>query len=91
MEQFLLGCEADARGRTGFEHSAYPQADILRKAFAAARQIDISALLQAHNLLPGTEQAPDSGKTAQRLDLKIREVVARHRTDAIKTALDHQT
>jgi tRNA nucleotidyltransferase (CCA-adding enzyme) len=92
MEQFLLGCEADARGRTGFEHSAYPQADILRKAFGAARQVDITALLQAHNLMPGSEQSPAADdNTPSRLDLKIRELVARHRTDAIKTVLDRQT
>ncbi|QBY03715.1 multifunctional CCA addition/repair protein [Thalassotalea sp. HSM 43] len=30
FEWFLLACEADARGRTGLEDSAYPQADYLR-------------------------------------------------------------
>ena len=30
MEDFLHACEADARGRTGFEDRAYPQADYLR-------------------------------------------------------------
>jgi tRNA nucleotidyltransferase (CCA-adding enzyme) len=33
FEQFLICCEADARGRTGFESRDYPQADFLRKAF----------------------------------------------------------
>jgi len=91
MEQFLLGCEADARGRTGFEQRDYPQAELLRKAFAAARQIDITALLQTHQLLPGSDQSQqDAGDAAARkkLDLKIRELVAKHRTAAIKHALE---
>ena len=40
LEKFLLCCEADARGRTGFEDRDYPQADYLRAAFAAATGID---------------------------------------------------
>jgi len=39
FEEFLLACEADARGRTGFEDSAYPQAVYLREAFAAAAAV----------------------------------------------------
>lgn len=42
--QFLLCCEADARGRTGFENREYPQADFFRSALDAARQIDITPL-----------------------------------------------
>lgn len=37
--RFLLACEADARGRTGFEDRPYPQADYLAGAFAAARAV----------------------------------------------------
>lgn len=33
FEQFLLVCQADVQGRTGFERHAYLQADYLRKAF----------------------------------------------------------
>jgi tRNA nucleotidyltransferase (CCA-adding enzyme) len=32
FEQFLLACEADSRGRTGYEDRAYPQANFLRQA-----------------------------------------------------------
>ena len=39
FEEFLLGCEADARGRLGLEDRAYPQAEILRSALAAARGV----------------------------------------------------
>ena len=49
FQQFLLACEADARGRTGFEDRAYPQADYFRQALAAANRVD-TALLQAKGL-----------------------------------------
>jgi len=39
FERFLLACEADARGRTGFEDRDYPQADFFRGALAAARRV----------------------------------------------------
>ena len=42
FENFLLACEADARGRTGFEQRPYPQADYFRAAFAAASSVDTS-------------------------------------------------
>ena len=40
VEQFVLACEADFRGRSGYEDRPYPQADIFRQAFAAARGVD---------------------------------------------------
>ena len=43
VEMFVLACEADARGRTGFEAAPYPQADIFRRAYAAARSVDTAA------------------------------------------------
>lgn len=49
FEQFLLCCEADARGRTGFETRDYPQADFFRRALTAAQTIDIGAI-QAQGL-----------------------------------------
>ncbi|QKT03163.1 multifunctional CCA addition/repair protein [Ectothiorhodospiraceae bacterium 2226] len=36
FEQFLLACEADARGRPGYEERAFAQPGILRAALAAA-------------------------------------------------------
>jgi tRNA nucleotidyltransferase (CCA-adding enzyme) len=44
---FCLCCEADARGRTGFEERAYPQADYLRGALACCQNLDISPLIAA--------------------------------------------
>ncbi|HKJ08434.1 MAG TPA: multifunctional CCA addition/repair protein [Gammaproteobacteria bacterium] len=40
FEQFLLACEADARGRAGLEERPYPQAGCLRAARAAAAAVD---------------------------------------------------
>ena len=39
VESFLIACEADKRGRLGMSESGYPQADYLRRAFAAAQAI----------------------------------------------------
>lgn len=39
FESFLIACTADARGRTGFEEVAYPQADYLREALAQTKAI----------------------------------------------------
>ena len=40
----LQACEADARGRLGFEASEYPQAGRLRVALVAARAVDAGAV-----------------------------------------------
>jgi len=48
FEQFLVACEADARGRSGFEQRPYPQADFLRGAFAAANAVDSGAIAKEH-------------------------------------------
>ena len=52
FEQVLLACEADSRGRTGFEHAPYPQRERLRAALAAARSVDTAAIAAA--AAPGT-------------------------------------
>lgn len=39
LNDFLIACEADARGRKGLETSPYPQADIFRVARAAATEV----------------------------------------------------
>lgn len=44
FEQFLLACEADARGRTGFELRDYPQSGLWREVLEAARDADLSDL-----------------------------------------------
>jgi tRNA nucleotidyltransferase (CCA-adding enzyme) len=44
--QFLLACEADARGRQGFEDRDYSQAGYFRNALQAASSIDIPSLVE---------------------------------------------
>ena len=46
FDQFLICCEADARGRTGFEDCAYPQAGYFKKALDAANSINTESLNQ---------------------------------------------
>jgi len=45
FEQFLLACEADARGRLGLEKNPYPQAGVMQEAYAVCNGIDIQAIL----------------------------------------------
>jgi tRNA nucleotidyltransferase (CCA-adding enzyme) len=40
VEDFILACEADARGRLGLEKNPYPQAEFMRKAFKYAANVD---------------------------------------------------
>lgn len=47
VELFLLACEADSRGRPGFEDRPYPQADRVRQAFAAARAVVAADVIDA--------------------------------------------
>lgn len=44
---FLLACEADARGRSGFENRDYPQADFLATAAQACRRVTAQELQTA--------------------------------------------
>ena len=42
--EFLLACEADARGRTGLEDVPYIQATLIRTALDASLQVDNAAI-----------------------------------------------
>ena len=53
LSWFLLACEADARGRTGFEQRAYPQAQLITHAANAAATLDCSSALDGS--LKGSE------------------------------------
>ena len=44
FEQFLVTCEADARGRAGLENRRYPQAAFFRGALAAAAAVDAATI-----------------------------------------------
>ncbi|MCW9031441.1 MAG: multifunctional CCA addition/repair protein [Gammaproteobacteria bacterium] len=45
FELFLLACEADSRGRTGYEDQYFEQPEIYRNVFNAAKAIDAKALV----------------------------------------------
>ncbi|NTS78157.1 multifunctional CCA addition/repair protein [Catenovulum sp. SM1970] len=59
FEQFLLCCEADFRGRTGFEDRDYPQTDFLRACYQAANQVDIKAIVASGVKGPAIKEAVD--------------------------------
>ena len=44
VEGFALACEADFRGRTGYEDRPFPQGAVFRRAFAAAQAVDTAAI-----------------------------------------------
>ena len=50
FEEFLLACEADARGRLGLTQRAYPQAERLRTALRAARAVDAGEVRVRRNV-----------------------------------------
>jgi tRNA nucleotidyltransferase (CCA-adding enzyme) len=60
VEQFLLVCSADKRGRLGLNDAPYPQADWLRAAYAAA------AAIQARPFVERGLQGPAVGDAVRR-------------------------
>lgn len=60
FEDFLLACEADARGRLGLENRDYPQADWLRAAREAMLSVSTKPLL-------------DKGFTGEKLGYELRQ------------------
>jgi tRNA nucleotidyltransferase (CCA-adding enzyme) len=47
VEQFLAACEGDFRGRPGYEDLPFPQVEVFRRAFEAARGVDSAAIAVA--------------------------------------------
>ena len=45
FELFLLACEADSRGRTGYEKAHFEQPDIFRDMFSAASEVNAKELV----------------------------------------------
>ncbi len=64
VDKFVLACEADAKGRTGFEQRPYPQASLFRQATLAANAIDTSSLLNSGL------QGPAIGEAIRQLRIK---------------------
>jgi len=53
FEELLATCSSDFHGRSGLETRAYPQADLLRAAAAAARAVDSGGIAQRTSGEPG--------------------------------------
>ncbi|MDP1666380.1 MAG: multifunctional CCA addition/repair protein [Methylobacter sp.] len=64
LPEFLLACEADAKGRTGLENIAYPQSALLSGAARAAASIDTSSVLN------GELKGAHIGEAIRRLRIK---------------------
>jgi tRNA nucleotidyltransferase (CCA-adding enzyme) len=64
LHEFLLACEADAKGRTGLELAPYPQAALITLAAKAATSLDTAAILNSEL------QGPKIGAAIRRLRIK---------------------
>ncbi len=74
LAEFLLACEADARGRTGFEQRPYPQAALLAKAARAAVLVDTKDILNSE--LTG----PAIGEAIRQLRIKaVADIIKAHK------------
>ena len=60
VPEILRACECDARGRLGFEETAYPQAERLQQALAAALTVDTATV--AGQAAAFGKQGPDIAK-----------------------------
>ena len=76
FEQILQACASDARGRTGHEHDAYPQADYLLQALQAAQAVNAGEIAQ---------QETDGATIAERVHharvAAVEQVVKHHATE----------
>ena len=70
FEEFLLACEADSRGRTGYEDKDFDQPRLMRDALQAANGVDIKAI---------TEQGFTGEKLANEIKRQRSEAIAQLR------------
>jgi len=70
LDAFLAACIADKRGRLGHEHDAYPQADYLREARAAAAAVDAAAFVADGLTGPAIGKAMETARIAAIAALK---------------------
>ncbi len=72
LDTFLTACLADKRGRPGHEHDAYPQADYLREARAAAAAVDAAPFVAAGLAGPAIGRAMETARIAAIAAVKTR-------------------
>jgi tRNA nucleotidyltransferase (CCA-adding enzyme) len=63
LDVFLAACEADKRGRLGHEDDAYPQADYLRRARAAAAAVNAGSFVEQGLPGPAIGKAMETART----------------------------
>jgi tRNA nucleotidyltransferase (CCA-adding enzyme) len=74
---FLLACEADARGRTGFETRPYSQVAYLTQIAEALQSVDTSSVLDS------SLQGPQIGEAIRRLRIKaITQAISAYRQES---------
>ena len=77
LDDFLLACEADSRGRAGFEDKDYPQARWLKKAYLVAQEVTAKEFIEkgfqgkkiGEGIRESRVQKIQSLKTAHEVDL----------------------
>ncbi|HTT13883.1 MAG TPA: multifunctional CCA addition/repair protein [Burkholderiaceae bacterium] len=74
LENMLIACEADSRGRTGFEEKDYPQRRRVTRALEIARAVDTGAVAQ--------EVARSAGGAGDRIAAAVRAA----RIEAVRAA-----
>ncbi len=73
MAPFLLACEADARGRSGFADRPYPSANWLNAAFATVRNLSVEDFV---------ERGLTGGAIGQALDTRRLELLAAYKASS---------
>lgn len=74
LDDFLLACEADARGRLGLENTPYPQAHLIKQAALAGAAVDTS------NIINGKYQGAEIGFAIRQLRIQaITNIIKRHK------------
>ncbi len=71
LNQLLLACKADIRGRAGFENHQYPQMDYLRNCYQAAAGIDVKNIIDS-----GMKGAEIKQELQHRREMKIAQLRA---------------
>jgi tRNA nucleotidyltransferase (CCA-adding enzyme) len=81
FEQILQVSTADARGRTGFEDSPYPQANLFRRYLQAATEVDVKSLVQ---------QGFKGAELGEKIDLSRTALIKQLKKDAATESTQEQ-
>lgn len=80
LDSILLACEADARGRTGFEQRDYPQRQLILAAAESAQAVDAGAIVGSRTRLTEEQGEPPTGD-------QIRHWIREARLRAVREAI----